>query len=81
MTLHTLLLLASLLLDVFSSLANTLQYALPILVHLQLVYDDFTGVNADWNALAVRLFSRNAFDVDEVLQAVHGYDLPFTPLV
>ena len=78
---QSLFLLASLLFDVLSSLAHSLQYAFSILVHLQLVDNDLTRMNTDWDALAVRLFSRNSFDMDQVLQAVDGCDLPFATFV
>lgn len=78
---RSLFLLASLLLNVLSSFAHTFKYALSVLVHFQLVHDNFAWVNADRNTLAIRLLSGDSFDMDDVLEAVDGCDLPFATFV
>lgn len=75
---HLLLLLGSLLLGLLTALADPGQDVLSVFVELQLGYDNFAWVDADWDRLAVRLFSGDSLDMDEVLQSVDRGDLAFT---
>lgn len=64
-----------------SALAHAVQDALAVLVQLELGDDDFGGVDADGDALAVGLLAGDALDVDDVLEAVDAGDLALTALV
>lgn len=60
---------------------DALQNALTVLVQLQLRDDDFGRVNADGNRLPGRLLLDDSLDMDDILETVHGGDLPFPSLV
>lgn len=64
-----------------TTLANTLEDLLAVLVALQLGDDDLGGGNADGHGLAVGLLAGDALDLDEVLETVYGDDLALTALV
>jgi hypothetical protein len=76
-----LVLLGALLLHHLPPLADPLQNLLPILVELQLVDNDLTRVHADRHGLAVRLLPRDALDVNEIFETVHGGDFAFSAFV
>ena len=65
----------------FTSLADPLQSPLSVLVGLQLRNDDFAGLDTERDALAIRFFSCNSFDMNEVFQPVDGRDFSFSALV
>ena len=73
--------LRRLLLVRLATLRDALQDLLPVLVHLQLGDLDLAGRNTDGHALAVGLLTRDALDVDDVLEAVDGGDLALAALV
>ena len=64
-----------------AAVAHALQDALAVLVELELGDHDLGRVDADRDGLAVGLFARDALDVHDVLEAVHGGDLALTALV
>ena len=64
-----------------TSLSNTLQNFLTVLVQLNLGDDDLRWVDADRNALTVGLFTDNSLNVDRPLQTIDTCDLPLTSLV
>lgn len=69
-----------LLLDLAASL-DALQYALTVLVELQLGDDDLGWVDADGDGLSRGLLLDDALDVHDVLKTVDGGDLAFAALV
>lgn len=64
-----------------AALTHPFQDVLAVLVQLQLVDDNFRGVDADRHALAVRLLAGNPLDVDDVLETVDAGNLAFSSLV
>ena len=69
-----------LLLDL-TTVLDALQYALTILVELQLRDDNLRGMNAHGDGLAGGLVLGDTLDVDDIFKTVHGGDLSFTALV
>lgn len=69
-----------LLLDL-ATVFDALQYALTILVELQLGDDDLRGVHADGDGLARGLVLGDPLDVDDIFETVDGGDLAFAALV
>jgi len=72
---------SSLRLGSFTALGASLEDLLPVFVELEFRDDDFAGVDADGDGLAVGLLAGDSLDVDEVLQSVNGGDFAFTALV
>lgn len=62
----------------FTTLADSLEDLLSVLVELELGDYDFAGVNTNWNALTIGFLSSDSFDVDEVLQSVDRGDFSFS---
>ena len=79
-SLYTSLLLPSLSLR-FSSLANSLQDAVPILVYFQLRYSHFTWRYSQRYALPVALLAHDTLDVDDVFETVDGCDFALAAFV
>ena len=75
------LLLISPLSLLLSPLRNPFQYALAILIKLQLRNNDLAGMDANGNALAIGFLARYSLDVDDVFEAVDGGDGAFTAFV
>ena len=75
------LLLISPLSLLLSPLGNSLQYALAILIKLQLCNNDLAGMDTNGNALAIGFLTRYPFDVDDVFEAVDGGDGTFATFV
>lgn len=71
----------SLRLDGLTTLSDSLQDLLSVLVELELGDNDFAGVDADRDGLAVGLLSGHSLDVDEILETVDGCDFAFPTLV
>lgn len=63
------------------TLANAFQEALAVLVQLELGDDDFGGVDANRNALAVRLLADDTLNVDNVLETIHAGHFALTALI
>jgi hypothetical protein len=64
-----------------ATVLDALQYALTVLVELQLGDDDLRWVDTDGDGLAVRLLLDDTLDVDNVLETVDGGDLAFAAFV
>ena len=62
-------------------LRNPLQYALAVLIKLQLRNNDLAGMDADGNALAIGFLARYSFNMDDVFEAVDGGDGAFAAFV
>lgn len=69
-----------LLLDLAAGL-DALQYALTVLVELQLGDDDLGWVDTDGDGLTRGLLADDTLDVHDVLETVYGGDLALTALV
>jgi hypothetical protein len=70
-----------LLLVLLTTLGDTLQDLLTVLVELELGDDDLGGSDAEGNRLAVGLLAGDTLDVDDPLETVDGCDLALTALV
>lgn len=64
-----------------SPFLQPLQYALSILINLQLCDDDFARRNPYRHALAIALLFRDTLDVDHIFQTVDGRDFTVATLI
>lgn len=72
--------LSRLALDGLTTLGDTLEERLTVLVEVELGDDDVGGGDAEGNALAVGLLTDNTLNVHNVLETVDGGDLAFPAL-